>query len=103
MNKRLYKSNTNKVLFGTCGGIGEFFNIDPTVIRIIFIVVTFACGSGILIYLISSLIIPNCIDNFDNFQDFEQANKDYKERPKSKKKFTSEDDEFDSYFEKDKK
>ena len=48
------------MVFGVCGGIAEYFGWDPTLVRVIFIVLTFAgIGSPILIYLILALIIPN--------------------------------------------
>lgn len=58
MDKRLYKSDTNIVVMGVCGGIGEFFNIDPTLIRLAWVIFCFAGGSGILAYIIASFIIP---------------------------------------------
>lgn len=58
MDKRLFKSDTNKVLCGVCGGIGEYFNIDPTIIRLLFVI--FGCtGSGIFAYIVAAIIIPN--------------------------------------------
>ena len=49
MEKKLYRSNTNKMLCGVCGGIGEYFNIDPTIVRLIWAI--FICsGPGILAY-----------------------------------------------------
>lgn len=59
MDKRLYKSNTNKTIAGVCGGIGEYFNIDPTLIRLVWVVFGLAGGSGVLAYIIAALIIPN--------------------------------------------
>lgn len=57
MNKKLYRSNTNKMLCGVCGGIGEYFDIDPTIIRLIWAIV--ACsGTGLLVYFIAAVIIP---------------------------------------------
>jgi phage shock protein C len=56
--KKLYRSSKDKVLSGVCGGIGEFFDIDPTIIRILFILFVFAGGGSILLYLISLIIIP---------------------------------------------
>jgi len=56
--KQLYKSAQNKVVLGVCGGIGEYFGIDPTVIRIIWIILMFVFGSGVLAYIIAALIIP---------------------------------------------
>lgn len=55
----LYRSETNKIIAGVCGGLGEYFNIDPTIIRIIFILITIFAGSGILIYIILWLVIPS--------------------------------------------
>lgn len=58
MNKKLYRSEDGKMIAGVCAGIGEYFNIDPTVIRLGFVI--FACmgGSGILAYVLASVIIP---------------------------------------------
>lgn len=56
--KRLYKSTTNRVLCGVCGGVGEYFNIDPTIIRLVFILLIFGAGSGLLAYIIAAIIIP---------------------------------------------
>ena len=54
--KRLYRSRNNRIICGVCGGIGEYFNVDPTVIRLL--LVLFACtGSGILAYFIAAVIM----------------------------------------------
>ena len=58
MEKKLYKSNTNKVIDGVCGGIGEYFNIDPTLVRLAWVVFCALGGSGLLAYIIMALIIP---------------------------------------------
>jgi len=54
-DKRLYRSQTNKVIAGVCGGLGEYFGVDPTILRIIFVVLIFFKGAGLLIYLIAWL------------------------------------------------
>lgn len=56
--KKLYRADEGKMIAGVCAGIGEYFNIDPTVVRLGFII--FACmgGSGILAYILASVIIP---------------------------------------------
>ncbi len=59
--KKLYKSR-NKMVCGVCAGIAEFFNIDPTIIRVIWAVLAFCFGSGILAYIICALIIPDIPD-----------------------------------------
>lgn len=56
--KRLYKSNTNRVLCGVCGGIGEYFNVDPTIIRLLMVLLVFGAGTGILAYIIAAIIMP---------------------------------------------
>ena len=55
--KRLYRSKTEKMLAGVCGGIAEYFNIDPTLVRLAWAIL--ACfGAGILAYIIAAIIIP---------------------------------------------
>lgn len=58
MYRRLTKSENQRILCGVCGGIGEFFGIDPTIIRIAFVIMAFAGSTGIWIYLLCALIIP---------------------------------------------
>lgn len=63
MNKKLYRSNRNKVICGVCGGLGEYFGMDPTLVRLIWVLV--ACsGTGLLAYLIAAVIIPQNPDEF---------------------------------------
>ena len=59
MNKKLYKSNTHKMLEGICGGIAEYFGIDPTIVRLAWVVFCALGGSGILAYIIAAIIIPS--------------------------------------------
>ena len=58
MSKRLYKSRDNRVLCGVCGGIGEYFNIDPVIVRIILVVLCCVGFSGIIAYIIAACIVP---------------------------------------------
>ena len=58
MTKRLYKSNTEKKLDGVCGGIAEYFNVDPSIIRLAWILFSCLGGSGILAYIICAIVIP---------------------------------------------
>lgn len=55
--KRLFKSRDNRVLCGVCGGIGEFFNIDPTLIRLLCVLLAFT-GAGFVAYIIAAIIVP---------------------------------------------
>lgn len=56
--KRLYRSRSDRIIGGVCGGLGEYLSIDPTVIRILYVLFALTGGSGIFIYLILLLIIP---------------------------------------------
>jgi phage shock protein PspC (stress-responsive transcriptional regulator) len=55
---RLYRSRTNKVVAGVCGGLGEYLNIDATIVRLICIFLTLLGGSGIIVYILAYFIIP---------------------------------------------
>ncbi len=57
MEKKLYKSN-NKMLDGVCAGIAEYFNIDPTLVRLGWVLFSLCGGSGLLAYIIAAIIIP---------------------------------------------
>lgn len=59
MNKRLYKSRNDKMLGGVCGGIAEYFDIDPTLVRLGWVLFCALGGSGILAYIIAAIIIPS--------------------------------------------
>ena len=56
--KELRKSKTNKKIAGVCGGIGEYFDIDPTIIRLGFVALTFMFGGGLFAYVLASIIMP---------------------------------------------
>lgn len=57
--KRLVRSKTNRSICGVCGGIGEYLNVDPTLIRVVWVIGAFiSVGTGALAYLIAALIIP---------------------------------------------
>ena len=58
MEKRLYKSNKDKKIDGVCAGIAEYFNIDPTLIRLGAVLLTCFAGGGILAYIICAIVIP---------------------------------------------
>ncbi len=57
--KRLYKSTKDRKVFGVCAGIAEYFNIDPTLVRLITLILFIAYGSGLLAYLVAALILPD--------------------------------------------
>ena len=60
-DKKLYRSNKNKLVAGVCGGLGEYFKIDPTIIRIVALLLILAYGTGFLVYIIAWLVMPERI------------------------------------------
>lgn len=59
MKKKLYRSEKDRRLCGVCGGVAEYFNIDSTIVRLIFVCLCFAWGTGVLVYIAAALIIPD--------------------------------------------
>lgn len=57
MQKRLVKKD--KKIFGVCGGLGEYFDIDPTLVRALFLISVIMFGSGLLIYIILAIVMPD--------------------------------------------
>ena len=58
-SKKLYRSNTDKMIAGVCGGLGKYLGVDPTLIRLIFaLLVFFGVGSGLLVYVILMIVMP---------------------------------------------
>ena len=63
--KRLYKSRTNRMLSGVCGGIAEYLNLDPTVVRLLCAILG-CSGTGIIIYIVAAIVMPEApSDNYD--------------------------------------
>ncbi|HKK20576.1 MAG TPA: PspC domain-containing protein [candidate division Zixibacteria bacterium] len=58
MDRKLYRSRKDKVIAGVCGGLGEYFDVDPVFVRIIVVLLAFAHGFGLLGYIIAWIIIP---------------------------------------------
>ncbi len=57
MNRKIYRSNQDRMLCGVCGGIGEYLNVDATIIRLVWVLL--ACsGTGLLAYFVAAIIIP---------------------------------------------
>lgn len=56
--KKLYRSRDDRWLGGVCGGVAKYFNVDSTLIRVLFILLALAIGGGILVYIIMWIIIP---------------------------------------------
>ena len=105
--KKLYKSRKNKMIGGVCGGLAEYLNMDPTIVRIIAGILCLVKGLGVLVYLIMCIVMPYNDEDFsdDDTENLKSANIDPEEEKKSSKKSNSEkdsklhsDEEFDSYF-----
>lgn len=58
MEKKLCKSRNQRMIAGVCGGIGEYLNVDVTVVRLLWVLFGFAGGSGILAYIVAAIIMP---------------------------------------------
>ena len=59
MSKALYRSSGNRVIAGVCGGLGEYFDIDPVLVRLVMVVLAFSGGIGLIAYIIAWIIIPD--------------------------------------------
>ena len=59
MPQNLHKSRSNKVIAGVCGGVGEYFNVDATIIRLVWALAVFMGGSGFIIYILAMIIMPD--------------------------------------------
>ena len=57
-NKKLAKSRTDRKLCGVCGGFAEYVNLDPTVVRLIWVLLSLCAGGGLIAYIIAALIMP---------------------------------------------
>ncbi|MBQ9392744.1 MAG: PspC domain-containing protein [Oscillospiraceae bacterium] len=58
MEKKLYRVNEGKMLAGVCAGLGKYFNLDPTIVRLLWVVISLLGGAGVLAYIICALIVP---------------------------------------------
>ena len=96
MKKKLFNSN-NRIVCGVCAGIAEYFGIDPTIVRLLLVVLVIAgFGTGIIIYIVGAVIMPERRLDDENLR---SANIDDEKKSSS---FTSseEDKDFDSHFKK---
>lgn len=58
MAKKIYRSIRDRMIAGVCGGIGEYFNIDSTIVRLVFLLLLFGMGGGLFAYIICWILIP---------------------------------------------
>lgn len=57
-DKKLFRSRTNRKIAGVCAGLGDYFNIDPTIVRILFLIFLLFGGGGLLLYVICWIAVP---------------------------------------------
>lgn len=69
-NKQLTKSSVNRRFSGVCAGIAEYFEVDPTLVRLLFVLFTFAGGPGLILYIILALVLPE--DGLATHYEFEK-------------------------------
>lgn len=60
--RRLYKSTQNRMICGVCGGIAEYFNMDPSIVRLIAALICIMAGSGLIVYIVMAIILPNDVE-----------------------------------------
>lgn len=58
MQKKLYRSKSNRMLVGVCSGIAEYFNIDPTVVRVLWAIASVLGFAGVIVYIVCAFVIP---------------------------------------------
>jgi len=58
MEKRLVRSRTEKMIAGVCGGLAQYFNVDPTIVRLLWVIITIMGGAGILAYIVLWIVMP---------------------------------------------
>ena len=79
MEKRVYKSVKDRKVFGVCGGLGEYFNIDPMIFRLGFVVLVLAFGTGVLAYIVCGLVMSDDPNPYQDRRDYgyNNDNSDY--------------------------
>jgi phage shock protein C len=58
MQKRLHRSRTEKMIAGVCGGLAEYFDVDPTLIRVLWVLTVLLAGTGVLLYIVLWIVMP---------------------------------------------
>ena len=63
MSKKLYRSRKNRIIAGICGGLAEYFDIDPIIVRLITLILVLSFGAGLIAYIIAWIVVPEEPDN----------------------------------------
>lgn len=96
MAKKLYKSRKNKMIDGVCGGFADFFGIDATIIRLLFVLLVVFRGAGVLLYIVACIVIPREKEAEDDVENLKSANISEDDA----KSGAHTDEEFDAIFRK---
>lgn len=99
-NFRFYKSTTDKKISGVCGGLAEVLGIDPSIIRIVWVLIALFYGFGIILYIVAALILPEGPpEGHTNYKkssyENDSSKKEYSSREKKEKKENSSEEEKD--------
>lgn len=71
MTKRLYRSRKERMIAGVCGGLAEYFDVDPTIIRLVAVLLALAGGPGLVVYIVMAIVVPE--EPVGAYQTMEQA------------------------------
>jgi|WetSurMetagenome_2_1015567.scaffolds.fasta_scaffold668136_1 phage shock protein C len=74
--KKLYRSRSDEMIAGVCGGLADYFELDPTIVRLIFVLLLFAGTGGFWIYIILWIVMPLQPENIDNSIDVKEKKSD---------------------------
>lgn len=77
MEKRLYRSETQRSIAGVCGGLAEYFGLDVTIVRIIFVILGISAGPGVLLYIILWVIMPEESQVYGDVREAKRKNEEY--------------------------
>ncbi|HOS88119.1 MAG TPA: PspC domain-containing protein [Candidatus Pacearchaeota archaeon] len=95
--KKLHRSSKDKIFFGVCGGLAEYLEVDSLVMRIIFLFLIFMGGSGIIIYLILALLMPDDTTQLKSNNKIEKIEDNRKEEDKNEKININISEDFDNH------
>ncbi len=82
--KRLYRSRKERMLAGVCGGIAEYFEVDPPIVRLAWVLFTFAGGAGLVAYIIAWIIVPEAPQDAQKTEDSDKDNEKGRDKKKDK-------------------
>jgi phage shock protein C len=83
MQKRLYRSTTDRFIAGVCGGLGDYFDIDSAFVRLLFVIAAFTGGLGIIAYIVLAVTVPEAPEADGTLNQEKRMNKDKVENKKS--------------------